>query len=112
MNEEYKNKFWSQYHKRIGIEKGHKGLTNEVNDLLKRLYLLEGKDIEGKIVKMNSSFYFVTCSFGSFSVHMSQLQNLQFLPSNINKDCVFNLNYKDNKYQGVNLYIKYCLENL
>jgi hypothetical protein len=45
MNDEYKNKFWSQYHKRIGVEKDHTGLTNEINDLLKRLHLLEKKDI-------------------------------------------------------------------
>ena len=112
MDEEYVNKFWSQYHKRKGVEKGAAGLKNEVNELLKRLHLLEGKEIEGKIVKMNSAFYFVTCEFGTFSVHSSQLQNLQFLPSNINKDCVFNLNYKDQKYLGINLYIKYSLDNL
>ena len=112
MDEEYKNKFWSQYHKRKGVEKGHKGLTDEINELLKRLHLLEKKDITGQIVKMNSAFYFVTCEFGTFSVHCSQLMNLQFITDNINKDCVFNLNYKDNKYQGVNLYIKYSLDNL
>ena len=112
MDEEYKNKFWSQYHKRKGVEKGVSGLKNEVNELLKRLHLLEVKEVEGKIVKMNSVFYFVTCEFGVFTVHRSQLQNLQFIPANINKDCVFNLNYKDHKYQGVNLYIKYGLDNL
>ena len=112
MDDEYVNKFWSQYHKRKGVEKGVTGLKTEVNELLKRLHLLEENDIDGKIVKMNSAFYFVTCEFGTFSVHSSQLQNLQFIPGNINKDCVFNLNYKDNKYQGVNLYIKYSLDNL
>ena len=112
MDEEYKNKFWSQYHKRKGVEKGVSGLKNEVNELLKRLHLLEVKEVEGKIVKMNSGFYFVTCEFGVFTVHNSQLQNLQFIPANINKDCVFNLNYKDHKYQGVNLFIKYSLDNL
>ena len=30
---EYKNKYWSQYHKRKGIEKDNNSLTENINEL-------------------------------------------------------------------------------
>ena len=56
---------------------------------------------------MNSAFYIVQSNIGIFSIHKTKLMNLQFSPENLNKKCEFNLYYKDNKYNGINLYIKY-----
>lgn len=106
-NDEYKLKFWSQVNKRKEIEENNK---NIINDLLSRIYLLEKKDIEGTIVNMNSAYYIIKTDIGIFSVHKNNLKNLQFSQNNINKSCVFNLYYKDNKYNGTNLYIKYELD--
>ena len=108
-SEEYVNKFWSQVNKRKDIEKNNIVKTEKINELLTRIYLLEKKDIEGKIINMNSAYYIIETEIGVFSVHKSQLKNLEFSPSYINKNCVFNLFYNKNKYDGRNLYIKYEL---
>ena len=107
--EEYVNKYWSQVNKRKNIEKNTIDQTDKINKLLMRVNLLEKKDIEGKIINMNSAYYIIETEIGVFSVHKSQLKNLEFSPSYINKNCVFNLFYNKNKYDGRNLYIKYEL---
>ena len=108
--DEYENKFWSQVNKRKGIEKDNNSLTENINELLTRIHLLEQTDIEGTIIKMNSAFYIINTDIGIFSVHKTKLMNIQFSPVNLNKKCVFNLYYKDNKYNGINLYIEYSLD--
>ena len=107
--DEYKSKFWSQYHKRKDIEKYNVNLNDKLNELLTRIYLLEQKDIEGTIIKMNSAYYIINTDIGIFSVHKTKLKNLNFSPENLNKSCLFNLFYKYNKYNGINLYINYDL---
>ena len=49
--DEYKNKYWSQYHKRKDVEKDNNSLTENINELLTRIYLLERSDIKGTIIK-------------------------------------------------------------
>ena len=106
-NDEYKSKYWSQVNKRKNIEYNN---NNLINDLLSRLYLLEKKDVEGTIIKINSAYYIIKSDIGIFSIHKSNLKNNIPFTDYINKSCVFNLYYKDNKYTGINLYIKYELD--
>ena len=108
--DEYKNKYWSQYHKRKDVEKDNNSLTENINELLTRIYLLERSDIKGTIIKMNSAYYIIQTDMGIFSVHKSNLKNLKFVSENLNKNCLFNLFYKDNKYNGINLYIEYSID--
>ena len=107
--EEYVNKYWSQVNKRKNIEKNTIDQTDKINKLLTRINLLEKKDIEGKIINMNSAYYIIETDIGVFSVHKSQLKNLEFNKQYINRNCVFNIFYNRNKYDGINLYIKYEL---
>jgi hypothetical protein len=104
-NDEYKSKYWSQVNKRKNIEQSN---NNSINDLLSRIYLLETKDIEGTIIKINCSYYIIKTEIGIFQVNKNNLKNNgPFSSDNLNKPCIFNLYYKDNKYMGTNLYIKY-----
>ena len=87
-NDEYKSKYWSQVNKRKNIEQDN---NNLINELLSRIYLLEKKDIEGTIIKINSAYYIIKSDIGIFSVHKNNLKNNgPFSSDNLNKSCVFN----------------------
>jgi len=107
---DWKNMYWDQVNKRKNEQQRYTPKYNIVNnnnnnynnndELLKRLTLLEQKDIYGKIYSIDKNFIVIETDIGKISVHKSNYNGINFSYKHINKLCKFKLIYHINKYQG------------
>uniref|UniRef100_A0A6C0C6Z5 Uncharacterized protein n=1 Tax=viral metagenome TaxID=1070528 RepID=A0A6C0C6Z5_9ZZZZ len=101
---DWKNMYWDQVNKRKNEQQRYIPKYNIVNnnndELLKRLTLLEQKNIYGEIYSIDKNFIVIKTDIGKISVHKSNYNGINFSYKHINKLCKFKLIYHINKYQG------------